>query len=82
LKIEEAVLEFEQSLSKKKALNADRVLFELKNRVFPIHSKHNLVACKRYYYYLKQHNKFMFLKLNNELKQVVEKWIEAHRRSA
>jgi len=80
LKINEAVLEFEQSLSKRKTLNADKILFELSNRVFPIHKKHTLENCKRYYYYLKQHNKFMFYKLNNKLRGVVEKWINSHRK--
>jgi len=75
LKIEDAVTKFKQSLSKRKNLNANKMLFELQNRVFPIHNKHGLEDCKRFYYYLKQHNKFMFYKLNNKLKEVVEKRI-------
>ena len=80
MKINEAVTEFEQSLSKRKNLNADKMLFELKNRVFPIHRKHSLEDCKRYYYYLKHHNRFMFDKLNYKLNQVVEKWINSHKK--
>ncbi len=82
MKIDEAVMEFEQSLSKRKTLNANKILFELKNRVFPIHGNNSLEDCKRFYYYLKQHNRFMFNKLNFKLKQVVEKWISEHNKNA
>jgi len=80
LEINEVVMEFERSLSKRKTLNGDKILFELKNSVFPIHRKHSLENCKRYYYYLKQHNRFMFNKLNYKLKQVVEKWINSNKK--
>ena len=81
LKIDEVVIKFERSLSGRKALNANKLLVELNNKVFPIHTKHSLEDCKRYYYHLKQHNRFMFNKLNFQLKQVVEKWINSDKRS-
>ena len=82
MEIKQAVMEFEKSISKRKALNADQMLFELKNRVFPIHRKDSLQNCKRYYYYLKQHNIYMFDRLNLKLKEVVERWITEHGKNA
>ena len=82
MEIKQAVMEFEESISKRKALDTDRMLLELKNRVFPIHMKHSLQDCKRYYYYLKQHNIYMFDKLNFKLTEVVQKWITEHGKNA
>lgn len=48
------------------------ILEELNNNIFPFHEPNNHIEYRRYYYWLKQHNKSKFKSLNNRLKNIVE----------
>jgi Mg2+ and Co2+ transporter CorA len=48
------------------------ILEDLNNKTFPFHSRNKHISYRRYYYWLKQHNKLKFKDLNNHLKTLVK----------
>jgi hypothetical protein len=52
------------------------ILEDLNKKIFPFHDKNNHIAYRRHYYWLKQHNKLKFKRLNERLKKLVENKME------